>query len=498
MKTVLIVEDEKLIRQGIRTMIQRCDVPVEVIMECSNGEMALEILLSQKVDVMFTDIRMPKMTGIELVQRIKDLPEKPIIVAVSGYADFSYAVEMLRMGAREYLLKPVEREKLWSIMKQLEQEIAQTKESSRTSKRLGQQQLKYLMLNEQIMEEEINTMQSEYESEFALHAYYVYALRVQERQTDKEQYIYLHNVEGYDVFLVSDKNAELLLKNELAQEYVGCSLLHTGIRELRTAYQEAVDARKQAFCANKTILHAGGSSKNIPEEFEEQGKKLAGREAAMQRVQLLGTDKSEELVKAWNGLFHAVKNEWLTPAAFDRCMADFWQEIRKTYRNILMDEEENMQRLSEHYSYPMLAVWQKEFMEWMLGLHDRINSQYDTNRNQQKIKQAIEFIRKNYDKDLNMAVVSNYISMNYSLFSYLFKEYTGNNFVNYLKSIRMEEAKKLLAGTELRIVEISARVGYENEKHFMKTFKASCGVSPSEYRKNIQMQNFPLGGGVKE
>lgn len=351
------------------------------------------------------------------------------------------------------------------------------------------------LLNEQITEEEINTMQSEYESEFALHAYYVYALRVQERQTDKEQYIYLHNVEGYDVFLVSDKNAELLLKNELAQEYIGCSLLHTGIRELRTAYQEAVDARQQAFCANKTILHAGGSSKNIPEEFEEQGKKLAGREAAMQRVQLLGTDKSEELVKAWNGLFHAVKHEWLTPAALDRCMADFWQEIRKTYRNILMDEEENMQRLSEHYSYPMLAVWQTEFMEWMLGLHDRINSQYDTNRNQQKIKQAIDFIHKNYDKDLNMAVVSNYISMNYSLFSYLFKEYTGNNFVNYLKSIRMEEAKKLLAGTELRIVEISARVGYENEKHFMKTFKASCGVSPSEYRKNIQMQNFPLGGG---
>ena len=103
MKTVLIVEDEKLIRQGIRTMIQRSGVPVEMIMECGNGEMALEILQSQKVDVMFTDIRMPRMTGIELVQKVQELPEKPIIVAVSGYADFSYAVEMLRMGVREYL-----------------------------------------------------------------------------------------------------------------------------------------------------------------------------------------------------------------------------------------------------------------------------------------------------------------------------------------------------------------------------------------------------------
>ena len=101
MKTLLIVEDEKMIRQGIRAMIQRSGVPVEVIMECGNGEMALDILRSQKVDVMFTDIRMPKMTGVELVQRIQELDEKPLVVAVSGYADFSYAVEIGRASCRE-------------------------------------------------------------------------------------------------------------------------------------------------------------------------------------------------------------------------------------------------------------------------------------------------------------------------------------------------------------------------------------------------------------
>lgn len=100
MKTVLIVEDEKMIRQGIRAMIQRSGVPVEVIMECGNGEMALDILRSQKVDVMFTDIRMPKMTGVELVQRIQELDEKPLVVAVSGYADFSYAVIVLLLLLR--------------------------------------------------------------------------------------------------------------------------------------------------------------------------------------------------------------------------------------------------------------------------------------------------------------------------------------------------------------------------------------------------------------
>ena len=116
MKTVLIVEDEKLIRQGIRTMVQRCGVPIEVIMECNNGEAALEILKDQKVDVMFTDIRMPKMDGLELVREVQKLSHKPQIVAVSGYDDFAYAVELLRHGVREYILNPVERDNFTAIL----------------------------------------------------------------------------------------------------------------------------------------------------------------------------------------------------------------------------------------------------------------------------------------------------------------------------------------------------------------------------------------------
>lgn len=496
MKTVLIVEDEKMIRQGIRAMIQRSGVPVEVIMECANGEMALDILRSQKVDVMFTDIRMPKMTGVELVQNIQELPEKPLIVAVSGYADFSYAVEMLRMGAREYLLKPVEREKLWEVLRSLEQEISKDRENSRTSKRLGRQQLKYLMLNERITEEEITTMQTEYESEFDLRAYQVCVLNPKDVEVSQEQpYIYLHNIEGDDVYLVPEKNTLLLLKNELAQAYVGVSLLHSGIRELRTAYQEAVAARRRAFCVGRMPVFAQESEKHVPEEFCERGQRLLGAEMKLQRVQLIGTDKTDELVKAWNGLFHAVRNEWIKPSDFVNSMNDFFKETQKTYRNILMEEQEEVKKLKAYYAYPALTDWQAEFMEWILELHEQINSRFDSSKNQQKIKQAIAYIQENYDRDLNMAVVSNHISMNYSLFSALFKEYTGSNFVNYLKGIRMEEAKRLLTETDLRVIEISTKIGYDNEKHFMKIFKASCGVSPSEYRKNVQNDHFFRGGG---
>lgn len=127
-------------------------------------------------------------------------------------------------------------------------------------------------------------------------------------------------------------------------------------------------------------------------------------------------------------------------------------------------------------------------LHYLGEVQESIIGQFDANKNSHKMQQAVAYIAKNYASDLNMAVVSNYLSMNYSLFSYSFKQYTGSNFVNYLKDIRMKEAKRLLGGTDMRIVDISRAVGYENEKHFMKTFKNSCGVSPSEYRKNMNCE----------
>lgn len=154
MQTLLIVEDEKLIRQGIRVMVQRSGVPVETIIECGNGLMALEVLKSQKVDVMFTDIRMPKMDGIELVKAMQELPHQPLTVAISGYDDFSYAVEMMRGGVREYLLKPVDRESLRMILEKLEQEVEAAREEEQRKSLSDRERLRRIMESEEMSDTE--------------------------------------------------------------------------------------------------------------------------------------------------------------------------------------------------------------------------------------------------------------------------------------------------------------------------------------------------------
>ena len=94
-------------------------------------------------------------------------------------------------------------------------------------------------------------------------------------------------------------------------------------------------------------------------------------------------------------------------------------------------------------------------------------------------------MQQNFRQPLNMAQVSNHVSMNYSLFSLLFKQYTGSNFVSYLQKLRLDEAKKLLETTDWRVNEIGRRAGFSDEKHFLKVFKAAVGMSPTEYRKSV-------------
>lgn len=485
MQTLLIVEDEKLIRQGIKVMVQRSGVPIDNILECSNGEAALEIIKMQKVDVMFTDIRMPKMNGIELVQAVQELKEKPLIVAVSGFDDFSYAVEMMRMGTREYLLKPVDREKVKEILEKLNSEIEQGNESARRDRNLGCRQLKYAIIGQSLTQPERELLRAQYGEGIISRKFVLVCTNESDLKIDvaiEMPYFYLDDIEGNEIFITDNSYLPILLREEAGGKYVGISETHSGLDELKDAYVEALAARKEAFylgkneCHYEEMLTRKETSLHLEEKF------------ISQIVQLLGTDKYEDAIRSLTRVFKNARLGGYQAIEIEKSITQLLDGVLTTYANVLKTEKSEVKDFYTIYSYNCLDEFEAELMGWISTFCDTLNSQFDDYKNKQKIKQAMEYIRENYDRDLNMAVVSNHISMNYSLFSYVFKQYTGNNFVNFLKEIRIEEAKRLLEETDMKVIDISAKVGYENEKHFMKTFKATCGVSPTEYRKNMQFK----------
>lgn len=487
MRTVLIVEDEKLIRQGIRTMIQRSNVPVELILECNNGEKALEIIQTQEVDVLFTDIRMPKMDGIELVHQVQKCSHIPIIVAISGFDDFSYAVEMLRNGVREYLLKPVEREKITKIMQTFQQELEMKQQNQKTNQMISIRQIRYLMETDGVPEEELNLFEKHQQNPVTSKEYQIVVCTEKQVESDYTHLICIEGMELGTTYIGSEGDIEVLQEAFRNDKNIGISDKHIGLLELRKAYLEAVDARKRAYIHEMPVVHFKDQRVRVAEALRQQAIRFLDETAEIKRVQLIGTERIEELEKQWNTIFQETEKGRILPCELEQILEVFLTETMKIYANSLSDESrEYLNICRKLYEFETLHDYRQEFLKCIRTIYQDVHLQADNNHTKQKIQHAITYIHENYAKDLNLAVVSNEISMNYSLFSYSFKQFTGSNFVNYLKDIRIQEAKKLLAQTDMKIIEISQAVGYENEKNFMKIFKNACGVSATEYRKNMK------------
>ncbi len=478
MNRVLVVEDEKLIRKGIVTMLNRMPVHIGEIIETRNGVEAMEVLQTLKVDLVITDIRMPKMDGIQLVRNVKELPEKPFVLVISGYDDFNYAVEVLRNGVKDYLLKPVERDKFYAVIQAVQDEIDSRDEKDLISKRIGSQQLKYMLLNKNIRKDEIEAIEKLFHELIPDNAYYICSVCPDLDVTfHNESMVLLEDVGGHNLLLVQKNELEQLMNDSTMHRSIGISRLHNGLEEMSEGYREACKARQEAYVKCLPFCHydeSGSEYETIPADFAEQF------------VQLFGTQRAEEGLKKFGSIrFKARKNVIASEELLD-ITKSIIQKLIMTYERIIDFDLDELQKFNEPLRYENADIYYEQMERWIRNKQQLIMEEFDDYRNKEKINMAVHYIKENYRNELNMAVVSNTISMNYSLFSLNFKQYTGMNFVNYLKKIRIEEAKRLLAETDEKIIDISQMVGYENEKHFMKTFKSISGVSPSEYRRNKQ------------
>jgi YesN/AraC family two-component response regulator len=399
---------------------------------------------------------------------------------VSGYDDFSYAVELLRNGVKDYLLKPIERTQLSRILSKLEEELVRTQNKKDTMLNIGYQQLKQLILNDDMDAKECELILNQFSSSFFEGKYIVYCTNYSNEFEETNGVTFLHDVNGQGIFIVDNLQKDRIVKSELRGYYVGCSQVHIGLKQIKEAYKEAVIARRRAFLTDSNFITF--------DKRDEKEDVIYPEQEIDQLVQMIGTDKCEEALKLLDHICFQYKMSKISDSALIEMLSSIKKKAYATYRNVLKElgDEELVEDLLHYNS---LSQYISHIKSWIRELNKCLLIQFEDYRNKQKMQSALMYIKDNYKKDLNMAVVSNHISMNYSLFSYVFKQYTGCNFVNYLKQIRIDEAKRLLATTDMKIADVSKVVGYDNNKYFMKIFKIHCGVSPTEYRKNALLGN---------
>ncbi len=515
MASVLLVDDEKNIRNGLHAIISRSGTTFTDIDECANGCRALEMLSQKQYDLLITDLLMPQMDGIELLSRINGSNAMPYTVILSAHDDFKYAQNAIKYGVKAYLLKPIDRNELKNILLKAQAELAEKQTGSdaiapNPVTEFLENQLSLILFNENLTIEEIDKILNVCGLDIRNEEYVMAVVNFSEsydnackRDENFTMNVYIKgllsdlHVKGYsfldtkgNIVVILHRDARLQDLSDTIEKMYGkrCTAGTAGVlskdpSEIQSAYLKAEYAlRYRILDPDKKIIHYSdisfeGSEPVLPVRLL---KNLAG---------MLDTERKEDLSR----LVHKIFDEGTLKANhldyLDKVTTAFRDEIIHYLSEHIPHKTDYIRRqeteFKESYEFRDIQEYIIYVVNYVMHINEELLTIKSTFSAKNEIELALKYINEHYAKDLTMAEVANRISLNYSYFSLLFKGRTGINFVEYLKKVRIEKAMELIEKTDYKIYEIAAMVGYNNTKHFATSFREYSGISPKEYRERI-------------
>lgn len=515
MKKLLIIDDEKNIRFGLKTMIEREFPSAYTIHMASNGAEGLDVFKAEGADIIITDIRMPVMDGITLLERLSaetGSERSPAVLILSGYDDFEYAKSAIRYRVKDYLLKPIRRDELFQILKSIDKEQEKQELSARQQdqkmehfrRKLRASRLRELLMQQEVQlereqKEELHDLQTPF-IVGVLNYYYNDGTQMKSGEVQGLVERLIGPLENLFSEITTDWEGKLVLIGSRQQGFmelfrqaeakaitdlsIGISTEGSSLNDLHTCYKEAYRALQYTYLNPQAGLldyrEVTSDRRNFPLPKEELRKLLnmlgTAREKEMKQLLsvIFQTEHLKELDLSYLEAVSQHMNELVLDEVF-RLHGEASVEVLKLYRTV-----GNMYNYRHfHDYYRALENLLQSVNEYIIGVRSAHTEHAD-------MEEALQYIEANYARPLNMAMVSNHVSLNYSYFSEAFKAYTGENFVIYLKKVRIRHAKKLLANGCSKLAVVSEEVGFENSKQFARVFKELEGISPGDYRaKNL-------------
>ncbi|GAA0136828.1 hypothetical protein YSY43_36690 [Paenibacillus sp. YSY-4.3] len=444
MYNILLVDDEPLICKGLAGLLEESGLDLDLVHTAYSGQEALDYIRMEEIDLLVTDIQMGEMSGIELMQQAKLIKPWVQTVIISAHETFQYAQMALRLGAKDYLIKPLNSEQFLDSVRnallKMDKPVPPIREFLTPEA-------------EHFQMEELEPEQSE-GLKLLLAGPVSAAAGI---ALDKAV------VQQGKLGLRGPYFAVMKLKLELAVKGDG---VYTS-QDRRLLEYAALNVAKELLYGEWNALSCCSAEREISIVLQWNEQEYAE----------LDVNKINQLEMIGRSLHHHV-HKYLGVAA------------RIGVSQILKGAE----------FLPVLGQQAEKAMKWGGGLADYHVFYYGdfnwhnytqvpsaeelTTQSNRIVESARLYIEANYNqKGLTIHEVAkkNHVSPNY--LSYLFKKNTGHNLWEYVIKLRMEESKSLLQNTDLRRYEIAERVGYESPEHFSKIFKKYFGVSPSELKK---------------
>lgn len=535
MVKLLIVDDEKNIRFGLKTMIEREFPGLYHVMTATQGAEALELYRSEGADVVITDIRMPVMDGITLIEKLSeasgpdDRIQRPIVIILSGFEDFEYAKAAIRYQVMDYLLKPIRRDELFAALRKSEEDLkkrSQLAEQIATTEayriQLQSRRLQELLMQPELSEEEAGKPGGKIEIGFegyslpfsvAVLSYkYEDGSRMNRDELKSLAEHMLSSVQGHlnaslldsegRVVLIGGPQRKFAEMSQLAAEkdlgglLMGISEEGNRQEDIAKCYADARTSLEYTFIFPKTRLIWYS---------ELQGKRLmfpVPEEAIRKLGNILGTNRGKEIGSLLHDIFRIEVLPGIDIAYLEavsrRINEQVLDEVFRVYGEASIEVLKLYRKVGTMTNFRHFHDYYRSLEQLLLGLDEYIKGIRSAHSEHGDMREAVAYIEENYHRALNMAMVSNHVSLNYSYFSEAFKAYTGENFVLYLKKVRIRKAKEMIGTDTLKLSEIGAAVGFENTKQFSRVFKELEGITPFEYRGKLFAGHERLAGSAQE
>jgi len=527
---VLLVDDEQFARQGLRNLIDWRACGYEVIGEADNGEEALRLIQELRPELVITDIRMPVLDGLELIRRVSSSgAAAPKFIIVSGYDDFKYAQQAMRYGVCDFLLKPVDQDELQEILLKLGPRIAKDRWIAGKQEELWTAAIVEALIKGEADERQIG----EWERAFGIRredsVYYV-LIEINDRHSWKEKG---ENANGGNRTVLPDAPSEEPLRDRLARiaadvvgrkepmflyehrnQYgmIATSAMLAGFAGNEARFAETLQARLTRGTGETVVVYVGAPVRGLARlreayatakqalqyKFVRQEGPILYREVCGLALQYLEPDSKifqewtesvesgdvERIRAAVDRLFAAFREQVLAVEAVktsvNRCVLDVVRLIRE-----LGGDERELASLEPMLGWHDLNVTPRELRR-LLERFGAEAAEYVSSLRKEKAKGSIHkvksYIDAHFHENISLKSLAAKFYMNPVYLGQLFRKTYGTYFNDYVLRLRVEEAKRLLRQTDLRIYEIAEKVGFNDPDYFVTQFEKVEGMTPSEYR----------------
>ncbi len=521
MKSIVIIDDDPNVLEGMREAVAWDELQVNWAGEAIDGQEGLSLIHEVEPDIVLTDINMPVMNGLEMIGQLREEGFNGVFVILSGYSDFEYARQAVRLRVDDYLSKPITMDSLKAVIARVTERIDRDRKTEHEQRQLHDRIKRYKpFVVQEWMKSVVTGRRSEYSEEW---------LEIRELAADWGERD--HRILGLDLPYESgweawERERSLLrfaVRNVVCEmvgevfencDYVELHgrryavVLHgESGRPVRTREREAEElrARIESYLTIRLKIPANVELGPVARDWRKlsEGFKRMFRDQEDARSDFSSPERS---FKFYQELAYAVRladenearriiAEFIAKMDSSRRFdeqglriwgAELWATLAYSLNDIGIELDmiapmfDLSGELGADRSPESLRLW----LERMVETVTRSKYWNDNIKHRQMVDFAVRYIHEHYCESITLGLLADEIAISKNYLGQIFRNAMGETFNQYLTRIRMEKARQMIVEGKLYIYEIAMKVGYSNIPYFSSQFKKYIGVNPADLQKN--------------